>query len=168
MDRGAASLQRNPQNTLPRQLGSGIASREQTYGQGPNPSGSQDVPDRITDYKATVSDRLPFHSAAHAVLAMSLGLEVERVTLDPGLTSLTEPPSHEDGVRFRLAGPMAEQLLVSNLTDCPEPVGWVGRAMVGKKRMRSVLSFFGIGSWSCDGHVERLEGVRPVGRRQPR
>jgi hypothetical protein len=29
-------------------------------------------------------------------------------------------------------------------TDCPEPVRWMGRTMVGKKRMRV---------WSCDGHV---------------
>jgi hypothetical protein len=38
-------------------------------------------------------------------------------------------------------------------TDCPEPVRWVGRIMVGKKRMRLE---------SCDGHVEGLEAVRPA------
>lgn len=40
-------------------------------------------------------------------------------------------------------------------TDCPEPVRWMGRAMVGKRRMRL---------WSCDGHVEGLEQLRPVNR----
>ena len=37
--------------------------------------------------------------------------------------------------------------------DCPEPVPWVGRTMVGKKRMRL---------YSCDGHVEGLEDVRRI------
>ena len=32
----------------------------------------------------------------------------------------------------------------------------MGRAMVGKRRMRL---------WSCDGHVDGLEDVRPVGGR---
>jgi hypothetical protein len=38
-------------------------------------------------------------------------------------------------------------------TDCLEPVRWIGRTMVGKKRMRL---------WSCDGHAEGLEDLRPV------
>jgi hypothetical protein len=38
--------------------------------------------------------------------------------------------------------------------DCPEPVRWMGRTMVGKKRMRL---------YSCDGHVEGLEDVRALG-----
>ena len=38
-------------------------------------------------------------------------------------------------------------------TDCQEPVRWVGRAMVGKRRMRLC---------SCEGHVEGLEDVRRV------
>jgi hypothetical protein len=40
-------------------------------------------------------------------------------------------------------------------TDCTEPVRWMGRAMVGKSRMRL---------WSCEGHVEGLEERRPVNR----
>jgi len=38
-------------------------------------------------------------------------------------------------------------------TDCFEPVRWIGRAMVGKKRMRL---------WSCEGHSEGLEDLRPI------
>jgi len=41
-------------------------------------------------------------------------------------------------------------------TDCLEPVVWIGRRMVGKKRMRL---------WSCEGHVDGLEDLRPVGKR---
>jgi hypothetical protein len=41
--------------------------------------------------------------------------------------------------------------------DCPEPVKWMGRAMVGKKRMRL---------WSCDGHLEGLEDLRSLTHRQ--
>jgi hypothetical protein len=41
-------------------------------------------------------------------------------------------------------------------TDCSEPVRWMGRAIVGKKRMRL---------WSCEGHIEGLESVRPVNQR---
>jgi hypothetical protein len=43
---------------------------------------------------------------------------------------------------------------VDTPTDCPEPVRWVGRAMVGRKRMRL---------WSCGGHVEGLSHLWPVG-----
>ena len=42
---------------------------------------------------------------------------------------------------------------VGSPTDCPEPVRWMGRAMVGKRWMRL---------FSCDGHLEDLEDVRPV------
>ncbi len=40
---------------------------------------------------------------------------------------------------------------VDTPTDCPEPVRWVGRAMVGQKRMRL---------WPCWGHVEGLGHLR--------
>jgi hypothetical protein len=40
---------------------------------------------------------------------------------------------------------------VDTPTDYPEPVRWTGQAAVGKKRLRL---------WSCEGHVEGLEGVR--------
>jgi hypothetical protein len=40
---------------------------------------------------------------------------------------------------------------VDTPTDCPEPERWVGRAMVGKKRMRL---------WPCWGHVEGLGHLR--------
>ena len=43
---------------------------------------------------------------------------------------------------------------VGTPTDCPDPVQWVGRAMVGRKRMRL---------WSCGGHVEGLSHLWPVG-----
>jgi hypothetical protein len=44
---------------------------------------------------------------------------------------------------------------VDTPTDCLEPVRWIGRAMVGRKRMRL---------WSCVGHAEGLEDLRPLGR----
>jgi hypothetical protein len=47
------------------------------------------------------------------------------------------------GPGFRMGSP----------TDRPEPVRWMGRAMVGKRRMRL---------WSCDGHVDGLGELRPV------
>ena len=47
------------------------------------------------------------------------------------------------GSGFRMGSP----------TDCPEPVRWTGRAMVGRKRMRL---------WSCEGHVQGLEDLRRV------
>jgi hypothetical protein len=40
-------------------------------------------------------------------------------------------------------------------TECPEPVRWIGRRQVGKKRMRL---------WSCEGHAEGLEELRPIVR----
>jgi hypothetical protein len=43
-------------------------------------------------------------------------------------------------------------------TDCPEPVQWVGRAVVGHKRMRL---------WSCGRHVEGPADLRPVASRSP-
>ena len=49
------------------------------------------------------------------------------------------------GLGYRMGSP----------TDCPEPVRWMGRAVVGKKRMRL---------WSCEGHSEGLEDLRPVQR----
>lgn len=51
------------------------------------------------------------HEAAHAVIALSIGLEVASVSLRPGLTILAVEPSAEHGLRFRLAGPVAEELL---------------------------------------------------------
>ncbi len=41
-------------------------------------------------------------------------------------------------------------------TDCPEPVRWIGRAMIRCKQMRL---------WSCDQHVEglgELSAVQPA------
>ena len=38
-------------------------------------------------------------------------------------------------------------------TGCPEPVGWMGRTMIGAKRYRV---------YSCGGHVDDLEDVRPL------
>ena len=48
---------------------------------------------------------------------------------------------------YRMGSPMV----------CPESVRWIGRAMVGKKRMRL---------WSCDGHAEGLEDLRSLTHRQ--
>lgn len=42
---------------------------------------------------------------------------------------------------------------VDTPTDCLEPVRWVGRSMVGKRR---------INLWSCEGHSEGLEELNPV------
>jgi hypothetical protein len=44
-------------------------------------------------------------------------------------------------------------------TECLEPVRWVGRRQVGKKRMRL---------WSCEGHSEGLEDLRPIPKRAER
>ena len=44
---------------------------------------------------------------------------------------------------------------VDTPTDCLEPVRWIGRRQVGRKRMRL---------WSCEGHAEGLEDLRPVSR----
>lgn len=44
---------------------------------------------------------------------------------------------------------------VDTPTDCLEPVRWIGRRLVGKKRMRL---------WSCEGHAEGLEDLRRVSR----
>jgi hypothetical protein len=38
-------------------------------------------------------------------------------------------------------------------TECREPVRWIGRRQVGKKRMRL---------WSCEGHAEGLEELHPL------
>jgi hypothetical protein len=40
--------------------------------------------------------------------------------------------------------------------DCPEPVRWMDRTMVGNKRMRL---------YSCGGNVEGLEDVRRLATR---
>jgi hypothetical protein len=42
-------------------------------------------------------------------------------------------------------------------TECPEPVRWIGRRQVGKKKMRL---------WSCEGHAGGLEDPQPL--RSPR
>jgi hypothetical protein len=42
---------------------------------------------------------------------------------------------------------------VDTPSDCLQPVKWIGRRQVGKKRMRL---------WSCEGHVEGLEDLRPI------
>ena len=44
---------------------------------------------------------------------------------------------------------------VGSPMDCPELVRWMGRTMVGKKRLRL---------WSCDGHADGLEDLHPVRR----
>src|SRR5664280_719134 len=46
---------------------------------------------------------------------------------------------------------------VGSPADCEEPVRRVGRAVVGRRRMRM---------WSCDGHVEGLDDLRRLGPRQ--
>jgi hypothetical protein len=38
-------------------------------------------------------------------------------------------------------------------TGCPEPVAWMGRTMIGPTRYRV---------YSCDGHLDEVEDVRPV------
>lgn len=43
---------------------------------------------------------------------------------------------------------------VGSPTDCPESVQWVGRAMVGKRRMRL---------WSCQGHASVWMGFARSG-----
>jgi hypothetical protein len=48
---------------------------------------------------------------------------------------------------------------VDTPTDCLEPPVWIGRAMVGKRRMRL---------WSCEGHSEGLEDLRPIAERPHR
>ncbi len=58
----------------------------------------------------------------------------------------------EPGVCWRMVS-RGPGYRVDTPTDCPEPLHWVGRAMVGRKRMRL---------WSCTGHVEGLEDLRPV------
>jgi hypothetical protein len=40
--------------------------------------------------------------------------------------------------------------------DCPEPVRWVGRAVVGRRRLKH---------WSGGRHLEGLDDLRPVGNR---
>jgi hypothetical protein len=56
----------------------------------------------------------------------------------------------EPGRCFRMVS-IATGYRVGSPTDCPEPVRWVGRRQVGKKRMRL---------WSCEGHAEGLEDLR--------
>jgi hypothetical protein len=58
----------------------------------------------------------------------------------------------EPGRCFRMVSrPPGPQ--VGSPTDCLEPVRWIGRRQVGKKRMRL---------WSCEGHADGLEDPRPV------
>jgi len=40
--------------------------------------------------------------------------------------------------------------------DGPEPVRWIGRAMIGRKQMRL---------WSCGRHLEGLAELQPAGQR---
>jgi hypothetical protein len=56
----------------------------------------------------------------------------------------------EPGVRWRMVG-RGPGYRVGTPTDCPEPVRWTGRAVIGMKRLRL---------WSCEKHVKGLEGVR--------
>ena len=72
-----------------------------------------------------------------------------------------EPSDHcanavraEPGVCWRMVS-RGPGYRVDTPTDCLEPVEWIGRAMVGRKRMRL---------WSCCRHVWGLDELRPVGR----
>ena len=65
----------------------------------------------------------------------------------------TPTPSVEPGICWRLVS-RGPGYRVDAPTDCPEPVQWIGRAMVGRKRLRP---------WSCAGHVEGLEELHPLG-----
>jgi hypothetical protein len=58
----------------------------------------------------------------------------------------------EPGVCWRMVS-RGPGYRVDTPTDCPESVKWTGRTMVRRKRMRL---------WSCAGHVEGLEDLRPV------
>jgi hypothetical protein len=58
----------------------------------------------------------------------------------------------EPGVCWRMVS-RGPGYRVATPTDCPEPLQWIGRAMVGRKRMRL---------WSCGRHVEGLDDVHPV------
>jgi hypothetical protein len=58
----------------------------------------------------------------------------------------------EPGVCWRMVS-RGPGYRVDTPTDCPEPLQWTGRTMVGRKRMRL---------WSCASHVEGLEDLRPV------
>ena len=48
------------------------------------------------------------------------------------------------------------RLHVDTPMDCPEPVRWVGRAVVGRRRLKH---------WSSGRHLEGLDDLRPVGNR---
>ena len=63
----------------------------------------------------------------------------------------------EPGVCWRMVSRGAGYR-VDTPTDCPEPVRWVGRTMVGRKRMRL---------WSCCRHVEGLAQLHAVESRRP-
>jgi hypothetical protein len=58
----------------------------------------------------------------------------------------------EQGVGWRMIS-RGPGYRVGTPTDCLDPVRWMGRAMVGRKRMRL---------WSCERHAEGLEELRRV------
>ena len=59
----------------------------------------------------------------------------------------------EPGVCWRMVS-RGPGYRVDTPTDCPEPVKWTGRGIVGRRRMRLR---------SCERHVEGLDDVHPVG-----
>jgi hypothetical protein len=61
----------------------------------------------------------------------------------------------EPGRCFRMVSRHAGGYQAGSPTDCVEPVRWTGRRQVGKRRMRL---------WSCEGHAEGLDDLRPIAR----
>jgi hypothetical protein len=82
------------------------------------------------------------------------GLGHVAVTLSPMAPYYANADRAEPGRCFRMVS-IATGYRIGSPTDCPEPVRWVGNRQVGKKRMRL---------WSCQGHVEGLESVRPISK----
>ena len=58
----------------------------------------------------------------------------------------------EPGVCWRMVS-RGPGYRVDTPTDCPEPVRWTGRTVIGKT---------GIRLWSCQRHVQGLDDVHPV------
>ena len=84
---------------------------------------------------------------------------VDCIRLRSGAKAITEARRYElslDAIfeRLGLSGPKVVHDWRYRHEDFPEPVHWVGRAMVGRKRMRL---------WSCERHVDGLEGIQVFG-----
>jgi hypothetical protein len=75
-----------------------------------------------------------------------------RPTLAPPWTTMRMRSGPSPDICWRMVS-RGPGYRVDTPTDCPESVKWTGRTMVGRKRMRL---------WSCAGHVEGLEDLRPV------